>query len=203
MSTRGLVGVVSDGKLFTTYNHFDSYPDGLGQKVVEFTDNLFQNIEVDKLREQFSKVKVVAGDSAPSEEDKKFYAKGADLSVSNQSLNDWYCLLRGFQGVNTFEAVLKGKLKHILDASDFAKDSLFCEWGYILDLDKCNLEVYKGFQTKAHKKGRFAAPKPKGWKPRYEGDNFYYPIKLVLTIPFDKINNHSLDCLMEKDEEVA
>ena len=36
MSTRGMIGIRINGNLMGTYNHFDSYPDGLGNDMVTF-----------------------------------------------------------------------------------------------------------------------------------------------------------------------
>lgn len=44
MSTRGLVGHTIDGKTYGTYNHFDSYPEGLGKGVIELIGK-FNTIE--------------------------------------------------------------------------------------------------------------------------------------------------------------
>jgi hypothetical protein len=58
----------------------------------------------------------------------------------------------------------------IEDASNFPADSLMAEWGYVVDFDAERLEVYRGFQTSPHDKGRFAA---------CEGRDGYYPCALV------------------------
>lgn len=36
MGTRGLLGLIIKGKRHGAYNHFDSYPSGLGQDIVAF-----------------------------------------------------------------------------------------------------------------------------------------------------------------------
>lgn len=57
---------------------------------------------------------------------------------------------------------------------EFAKDSLFCEWAYVVDLDADTLEVYRGFQEAPHTDGRWASEEPaKG----------YFPCRLVRTLP--------------------
>lgn len=34
MGTSGLFGFVYNGKYYVVYNHYDSYPDGLGQDII-------------------------------------------------------------------------------------------------------------------------------------------------------------------------
>lgn len=36
MGTRGLLGLIIQAKRHAAYNHFDSYPAGLGQEIVDF-----------------------------------------------------------------------------------------------------------------------------------------------------------------------
>ena len=57
--------------------------------------------------------------------------------------DDWYCLLRHAQGdLNVY----KNGLRYMIDNHDFIKDSLFCEYAYIINLDTKRLEFYVGFQ---------------------------------------------------------
>lgn len=58
---------------------------------------------------------------------------------------DWYWMTHHYQGAEMFNAVLAG-WPYLVEAKGFLKDSLFCEYGYILDLDRDTLEFYKGFQ---------------------------------------------------------
>jgi len=68
----------------------------------------------------------------------------SNIRVSEQSLDDWYCLLRNVQG--ELKPYINGSIQHLIDSQDFIKDSLFCEWGYIINLDDNVLEVWRGFQ---------------------------------------------------------
>jgi hypothetical protein len=57
---------------------------------------------------------------------------------------------------------------------DFAGDSLFCEWAYVVDFDENTFEVYKGFVKEPHEGERFS-------NMEYEKshrESQYYPIKL-------------------------
>ena len=44
------------------------------------------------------------------------------------------------------EPYLSGRLSFMATANEFIDDSLFCEWGYIANLDSKQLEVYRGLQ---------------------------------------------------------
>jgi hypothetical protein len=70
------------------------------------------------------------------------------------------------------------------DSSDFPADSLFCEWAYVFDIDNMKLEVYKGFQTKPHTKGRFAATTAQ--RDSSASGETYYPVKLTKVFDVDK-----------------
>jgi hypothetical protein len=60
MSTRGLWGFVIDGEEKLTYNHSDSYPDGLGSKLLGW----LQEADLDDVRQQARELMMVS-DSAP------------------------------------------------------------------------------------------------------------------------------------------
>jgi hypothetical protein len=62
-----------------------------------------------------------------------------------------------------------------LDRSDFPADSLFCEWGYLIDLDAMTFEVYRGSQKAPHTAGRFARRPP--------AEEGYHPVALVASWP--------------------
>ena len=55
MGTRGAYGFKSQNKIKVIYNHFDSYPSGLGEDVVNFIQRVDHNLEglkshVDKMK---------------------------------------------------------------------------------------------------------------------------------------------------------
>jgi hypothetical protein len=181
MGTRGAYGFRVNGKDFLMYNHFDSYPSGLGRQVVDFIRR-----NSDKTIGKLAKSLVVVDrDVNPTEAQKEMCRKAGvvDLSVSNKSENDWYCLLRKTQG--DLSSLKKVPLI-ITSGNEFVADSLFCEYAYILNVDEGVLEVYRGFNAQNHgrksqKHGRYAGLRlndPDGTPSDYWG------VVLVMTVPF-------------------
>ena len=166
MGTRGAVGLKVNSKYKIAYNHFDSYPDGLGQEVVDWIKTV---MDWETLKERAKKVKMVNERTHKAKPEHIEKYKGyANTTVDDGQLNNWYVLLRDIQGIDTFEEIYRGNLEHMIDAYDFLKDSLFCEYAYILNLNEHTLEIYEGYQKEPQKGNPF------GEEPDKNG---YYPVK--------------------------
>lgn len=153
MGTRGAFGVIINEQEKISYNQMDSYPGGHGIDNLHWLREVVDNGELPKITALAEKLRVVDNEKKkPTQKDIERLAPYTSLGVSSQSTDDWYCLTRGTHG--DIGAILD--CGYILDGSDFPLDSLFCEWAYIIDLDKSVFEVYKGFQEKKPKKGRWA-----------------------------------------------
>jgi hypothetical protein len=172
MGTRGFISFVVDDIEKTAYNHNDSYPDGLGLDVLRWLRKAHEAGSRRMARE----LRVVEPNSKPTAEDIERLRPYADLGVSTQKLDDWYVLLRHSQGDPA--AMLDAGV--IEDASEFPADSLFAEWGYVVDFDGRLFEVHKGFQDAPLSSGRFASRPP---NPR----SGYYPVALVRAWDFDSL----------------
>ena len=168
MGTRGTYGFHVDGQDKLSYNHFDSYPTGLGNDVLKA---LKAWLDRPDFAEKARSIKLIDQDTTPTAADIEACKPYTNLGVSRQSTQDWYCLLREAQG--DLDAALKTGI--LLERNDFIKDSLFCEWGYIVNLDDQTLEIYRGFQGEPHQAGRYA---------NGEADRGYYPCALIKAIPF-------------------
>jgi hypothetical protein len=166
MSTRGFLTFVAEGVEKTTYNHCDSYPEGLGADVLKW----LRDQDLTMVREKATALRVAAKDSKPTAEDIERLKDFARTYVGSQQLDDWYVLLRETQG----DPGLMLEAGVIEDGSDFPTDSLFAEWGYVVDLDAQTFEVYEGFQHHTHDKGRFASR---------EGRAGYAPVALLKSYP--------------------
>lgn len=170
MGTRGLYGFRKNNKDKVTYNHWDSYPRWLGNNVLRFINGH----TIEELENICEKMILVNENDKPTDEQIEKCKKYADLTVSNKDYNDWYCLLRGSQG----DLEPWGEdLDYIIDNHDFIKDSLFCEYAYIINLDTYELEFFKGWQKTPDCLGRYGI----------EEDNGYYPCKLVWKIGLEEI----------------
>lgn len=175
MGTRGSLGFRSNGTDYLSYNHFDSYPSGLGVEVLKFVRRYAGRL--DNLKAKLSKLKAVTQADTPTPKDIKALAPFTELAVSEQSTADWYCLTRATQG--DLVKILKSGYMYV--DNEFILDSLFCEYAYIINLDSETLEVYEGFQRKRHDKGRYGR-KTRSREP-LAGDSKYWGCALIKEYP--------------------
>lgn len=182
MGTRGLYGFRMNGLDKTTYNHFDSYPDILGRDIVNFCSNY----SADEMKEIFKKIILVSELDTPTNEQIVECKQFANLSVYTKRLDDWYCLLRNSQG--KLEPYTNG-LRYMIDNSSFIKESLFCEYAYIINLDENVLEYWMGFQTAIDETNRYGT----------ELIDNYRPCKLMKTYDLNSIFNNvkEVDAIVE------
>ncbi|MCP2339233.1 hypothetical protein [Actinomadura rupiterrae] len=178
MGTRGFITFAADGVEKTTYNHSDSYPGGVGIQVLGWLRAARDSL--DAVRERVTALRVVGPDEKPTAEDIERLARYADTGVSSRRLDDWYVLLRETQGDP--HAILDAGV--IEDASEFPLDSLFAEWGYVIDLDAETFEVYRGFQDHSHSRGRFAG---RGTAKHTNLTAGYYPVALAASWPLSAL----------------
>jgi len=176
MGTRGFVGFVVGGVEKIAYNHWDSYPSGLGDEVLGWLRSAGSE-GLPAIREQARALRVVDPQSKPAPEDIERLRPWTDLGVGEQSTADWYCLLRRTQG-NPGAMLEAGTIE---DGAHFPTDSLFAEWGYIVDFDTAMFEAYEGFQKSAHTEGRFAL------RTGPDDSNGYFPVKLVAAWPLGSL----------------
>lgn len=180
MSTRGAVGFKFNQKEVIFYNHSDSYPDWLGNKMVEYVRSVTDWNEIRLQVLEFQPVQ--EGDVPTQEQINKSYELGTvNLGVSGQSEDDFYCLTREAQG----DLGLQLALGFGETGPEFLLDSLFCEYAYIINLDTMELEFYEGFNQDFNAEGRYASKASR--EPSYEGATVYAGVKLVGEVPLDNI----------------
>jgi hypothetical protein len=185
MGTRGVFGFKINDKYKLAYNHYDSYIEGLGYAIVKQIQDLKKVNKLDKLKQNVLKLNMIDSDSMDNpipEELIQKYHQFANFNVGGSSDKiTWYQLTREAQCAGLIPAIMDG-LEHIEDSYHFVLDSLFCEWGYIIDFDSDTFKVYKGFQTKKFKNNEF------GSKSLNSGSGSkYYPIKLIFETPLSTL----------------
>ena len=173
MGTRGLYGFRKDGMDKTTYNHCDSYPDCLGAAMLGFCAGTSN----EEMRSIFDRIILVNEADKPTPEQIEACKDYVDLTVSTQSEHDWYCLLRNLQGEPEKWKQIKGPI-FMIDNHDFIKDSLFCEYAYIIDLDEEVLEYWIGFQRK---------PDPLNPYGDEKDEDGYFPCKKLFEFSLEEL----------------
>jgi len=158
MGTRHLVGFTAHGETKAMYGQYDGYISGVGQTVLDFCRKGIGSLTAEKV----VKLIVVPADGIPTTDEANALSKYSNANVS--AGNDWYATLRECQGDP--EAILESG--YILDSFDFGFDGIFCEYAYIIDLDKRCLDVYKGFQEKLNGLSGLWNDTSR-WEPTYDG----------------------------------
>jgi len=191
MGTRGAFGFHIDGETKVSYNHYDSYPEGLGDSIVKWVESAVrgQSLNPVELLTKVRALEPVPENRPPTDDEIARLEPWTDLSVSKKSTEDWYCLLRKAQG--DLSAMLEAGFYS--DYKSFLADSLFCEWAYVTNFDDELFEVYRGFQESDHDFGRYAKMK--------RGDPKYAPVALVTAFPLANIPENWVKMVQVSDEE--
>lgn len=214
MSTRGTVGFRKYDRDKLVYNHYDSYPGGLGKDTINFIRtcaglDLLQNLPpveceargyngmLSYLYRIYDQLRPVRDSDKVPEGWLEYYA-GYIPTKLERPIEDWDNLMRHVvearggvpaawldpapptpeQDVllNIIDAVAHRPKQvpviHFADAGDFIKDSLFCEYGYIINLDTNVLEFWVGAQDRPSYGNRYGTCSS---EIRYTGATPYWP----------------------------
>jgi hypothetical protein len=124
------------------YGQWDGYPEGQGRIVLKF----LKGCDLIRFREKLSGVSFLTG----KELDriwKECEMKG-DLSEYPELSRD--------TGAHVLQLVYDGRAVKLWNRSKFAKDSILCQWVYLIDLDQGKFEVYtRNLKKPLTKKDRF------------------------------------------------
>lgn len=192
MGTRGAVGWIAGGRAVAHYRHLDSYPTEGGKAfaadVIAMTDRwLYWR----RRAEGAMSVK----DSAKITE-----VETSCFGVASSWLGqEWYEVMHQHQG-SIKRHIEFGPRGVALDNIEFLKDSMSCEWGYLLHFEKALALVFKG----ANKVQKDEAPydfcrSPYGYQCSYSGNTFW-GCRLLCAVPVDLIKQP--DDLVEFIREV-
>ena len=174
MGTRSLTCVVLDSQFkIAQYGQFDGYPSGQGSTAL----SIMREIVAQNKLERFTD-KVRTRTTLTDAQHKQLWIDvGADPSKDYVSMeignafDEKHPELSRRTGAKILSLVLNRDITCVQLSEDFANDSLFCEWCYVIDLDQALFEVYRGFQKQPHSEGRFATNSCER--------SGYYPVGLV------------------------
>lgn len=184
MGTRNLTAVFKDNKyIVAQYGQWDGYPSCAGKTILEFISNP-SNIE--KLKQKLNVCRWITQEEL-NEAYKKAEVPENSMFVNMKQLaivNELLPFLNRDIGYSILSCIANCEAPEILlkDSIGFANDSLFCEYGYVIDLDKNTFEIYEGYNKKPLKQDeRFYNPAINNAE--------YYPIKHLKTYPLNKLPN--------------
>lgn len=169
MGTRHMIAVVNDGEYrVAQYGQWDGYPSGQGVSVLNFlSSGNVEALKANSLKCSFiseEKYKELTKDYADTDAN-KFFQKYPQFSRDTSS--------------DILELIANADSGlQLWDDYNFAADSLFCEWAYVIDFDKNTFEVYEGFnQTPLEAHERFFGMVCERYADKKSSD-VYHPVKL-------------------------
>lgn len=146
MGTRHLTAVKINGEYkIAQYGQWDGYPSGQGQTAVKFLRSETNREKLKKMlkhcvwasqEEVSAKLKELGiGEWMTMEEAEKYHAAFPFMSRDHGA------------GILSMVAKAHKDFRPIklTNSLEFAADSLYCEWAYVVDFDTNTFEVYKGF----------------------------------------------------------
>lgn len=198
MGTRHLICVVKDGDYrVAQYGQWDGYPGGQGVDILNFLTK-----EMD--REVFeSKLGLLswATDAELHQQWEECGADGSDLvSVDIDGVhNTLYPENSRDTGAGILSIIQNlDRPSKLVNQLEFAGDSLFCEWAYVIDLDKNTLEVYEGFNKK---RNDILLKELERFSKFLKTEGEYDPVKLAKSFKLDNLpSGEEFVAAFSKDE---
>ncbi len=172
MGTRHLTCVVKDGDYkVAQYGQWDGYYGGAGIDILSF------------LREKLNREKFLANLAQTFQpDDGQIETMNATLKAAGKSVAALYPSMSRDTGGDILE-LIQNTIEPIPLSLDieFAADSLFCEYAYVVDFDKGTFEVFEGYNETPLAEGErftFLNDKTKGK---------YHPVRHVKTYQLDAL----------------
>lgn len=190
MGTRSLTCVVLDDQFkIAQYGQFDGYPSGQGSTALSIMRKIVLQNKLDRFTETVRKLNKLTD----AQHKQLWIDIGADPSKDYVSMeianafDEKHPELSRLTAAEILSLVMYRDISRVQLSEDFAHDSLFCEWAYVVDLDQGIFEVHKGLVKSPHSKGRFSSGKCES--------SGYYPVRLA--------KSYKLDALPSVDDFVS
>ncbi len=199
MGTRNLTMVIKQEKpVIAQYGQWDGYPSGQGVKILNFLTTK----SIKKFKKKLELVRFATDeDKAEVESFMNSIGSSDGWMTMDQSdkYNRKYPLLGRDNGADVLYMIQDNNNPvFLMDSSNFANNSLFCEWAYVVDLDKETFEVYEGFnQTPLDKSERFYSPE------KTDTDSKYHPVRLLKSYSLNDLPSKSTflkECEIQEEE---
>lgn len=170
------------------YCQWDGYPSGVGINILR----LLKKIKIEEFKKSVDEVSFL------TKEEFDFLIKEIDEHKkwnSHYSIRDNYPELSNEIGPDILKNILFKNTKKLVNGLNFAANSLFCEWAYVIDLDKDTFEVFKGFnEFPLDKSERFY------FLERTQSIDGYYPVKLLATYSLDDLPDENDLCKLNESK---
>lgn len=196
MGTRNLTMVKSDGVIkIAQYGQWDGYPTGQGEKIRMF----LSNADLPTLQERLANKPPFISDGEYEDLMESIGLRNRRfINMEEAELFDrTYPSLSRNTGADILQLIYVDPTLPLVSSIDFGFESLFCEWGYFIDLDEEKVTIYKGFQEDPLTPGeRFYTETP--------SESGYYGIRAVrsFSIPtFITLDMEELEAMIEEEEE--
>ena len=150
----------------------DVHPAGMGGDAFDFVRAHQKEILSGDLKDTISNIKLVKPGDTVSDADRDRLRAAGIKKYGFPDENTW-----GLYQIDLNNFLEAGV---IVDAKSFAAKSIYCEFGYVINLDTNIFEIYRGFIESPHDEGVFADIEPHQSAP---GSTKYYPIRLKAVIP--------------------
>ena len=182
MGTRHLTAVYMDGQYrVAQYGQWDGYPEGAGITCLQF---LRDKMDEQLFRKRLSELRYMSDTEIDAllrkynRDDEGFML----ISDSDRFRDDWPALHRD-TGADILEMIQAGQVRdHALYSRlEFAANSLWCEWAWVIDLDKLTFEGYRGYNKEPlTEEDRF-------WFLREHEEEGYHGVKLVYDVSLKQL----------------
>lgn len=143
MGTRNLTAVYMDGEYrVAQYGQWDGYPEGQGLTCLHFLQEMDESV----FRKAIENVKYYDIDTIKAIGEEFGTKEDGCISIENyNALCSSYPALSRDTASEILQMIYDGSVKFLKNDLSFAADSLYCEWAYVIDLDKRTFEAYEGF----------------------------------------------------------
>jgi len=184
MGTRNLTMVISGEQTkVAQYGQWDGYPEGQGKTILEF----LQKCDLNKFKEQVNKLRWITDQETEEVEKNPDWDEEYPYLSRNAGGQILGAIHEGKIEVNAglgSKKIVDCEVKFLVNSEGFAADSLFCEWAYVVDLDKNTFEVYSGFnQEPLNENERFHSY----FKEKEHRTEQYHPVKFVSSFPLENL----------------